>query len=252
VCVGAVAAELWRDITAACGVLTCLPVPRGGASRSRLARSTLFFPVIGAVLGAILVVCERATAGSLPNVARCLVVVGLLIGLAGARTLRALSQAASGARAHHPVPAGTPSVAGVAAVTLVTSGKVLALAVIAPPLSTAALMLAPVLGRWAVVVLAYGAKPIRAGSDNRFIVTMGRVTFREFGWASVMAFAISFSVAEALGLIAVVAAAVLATALRLLAHRWFGGVSGDMLGAAVELVEAVVLATIAVLSEILM
>jgi len=80
---GAAAAELWRDATAAFAALTSLPIPAADMSRARLARSVVFFPVVGVALGAILVVCERATVGFLPPAARSGILIGLLLGLTG-------------------------------------------------------------------------------------------------------------------------------------------------------------------------
>jgi adenosylcobinamide-GDP ribazoletransferase len=68
------------------------------------------------------------------------------------------------------------------------------------------------------------------------------VTFREFGTASVFAFAVTLAWAEARGLVLVLAVAALTIGVRILAHRRLGGVTGDVLGAVAELGEALALA----------
>ena len=70
-------------------------------------------------------------------------------------------------------------------------------------------------------------------------------TFREFGLASVFAFGITLANAEARGLAAIVALAFVTIGCRIGAHRVLGGVSGDTLGAIVEVGEALVLVVFA-------
>ena len=132
------------------------------------------------------------------------------------------------------------------AIALVLASKVVTLALTAAPLAARALIIAPVLGRWALVVLAHGARPIRGGTAAA--LQLGRVTFREFAWSSVIAFAITLSLADAVGLVFVIVAAAIATGIRLLAYARCGAMSGDVLGAGVETVETAVLAVAALMS----
>ena len=96
------------------------------------------------------------------------------------------------------------------------------------------------------MVLAYGARPIRGGSCTA--LQLSRVTFREFGWSSVLAFAIALSLADAVGLVFVIVTAVAATGIRLGAYARSGGMSSDVLGAGIEIVELSVLVVAALLS----
>jgi adenosylcobinamide-GDP ribazoletransferase len=129
---------------------------------------------------------------------------------------------------------------------LVVASKIVTLAMTAAPLAARALLIAPVLGRWALVVLAHGARPVRGGTAA--VLQLGRVTFREFAWSSVMAFAITLSLADAVGLVFVIVAAAIATGIRLVAYARCGAMSVDVLGAGVETVETAVLAVAALVS----
>jgi adenosylcobinamide-GDP ribazoletransferase len=232
-----------REILAALHFLTAIPVPGAGAADAALlARAALVFPAVGALLGALLLAADRVAGAGLPAPLSSLLVVALLAALTGGVHLGDLAALASGAAT---AGEGVRTPAGLAAVAAVLLVKVAALASMGDPLRSDALLLAPVLGRWALVVLAYGARPVRAG--GRRGVRIGRVSFREFGWASVLGFAVALGRGEAVGLVAVVAAAGLATALRLLVYRRFGGMTAAALGAAVELVEAATFVLLALL-----
>lgn len=217
------------DLRVALGCL--LPWSRAGLpgeDRARRARATLLFPLVGAMLGGALAVSDRALAPALPMPARAAVLISLLALSSRDVPLRGLVRV---------LPAGSVLRAGT--VLAVLAVKVLALASTGDELGAPALLLAPTLGRWAPVVLAHGARPVGGPPDAPLLV--GRVAFREFGWSSVLAFGFAMSVADALGLVAVVGAALLATGMRLWAYRRHGMVSSDVLAASIEVVETTVL-----------
>ena len=205
-------------------------------SRAERARSTLLFPVVGGLLGTGLVAAARLLV-ALPAPGRSAILILLLAAASRRVSLGALSR-------RLPTAAGV----GHAIVLGVLASKVWALAAVGAGLETHALLLAPTLGRWAPVVLAHGARPIGGAPGTPLL--MGRVAFREFGWSSVLAFGFAMSVADGLGLVAVVLAALVATGLRLRAYGRDGSMSADMLGASIELVEAAVLVLLAVLARL--
>jgi cobalamin synthase len=109
--------------------------------------------------------------------------------------------------------------------------------------ATPALLFAPMLGRWAMVVCAYGARDAaRPGTGAKFHRELG---FREFGWTSALALGLLLGALEAVGVAVAVAAASAAVALRLFWHRRRGGVSWEAVGATGEAVEATVLLVLA-------
>jgi len=102
-----------------------------------------------------------------------------------------------------------------------------------------ALLLGPMLSRWACVVMAYSSRPARAEGLGTMFVR--GTQFREFGLASVFTLAVVFSLMEALGLVVFVPLAALILGFTLYCNRRLGGVTGDTLGALGEMVETAVL-----------
>lgn len=214
-----------RDVLAACATLTILPFPRPHPGSEAFGRAALFFPLVGLLVGALLVVV-RWTAAGLPSWWAALVVVGVWEGLTGAPLLRAHGLTGIGALGALAVVVATKT-----ACTAATAAR------------PAALLFAPLLARWALVVLATGVRDA-AAPGRKFNPA---ITFREFALASVFSFAAVFAVAEALGILLVVGVAALTLALRLSVHRWVGGVSWRFLLACVEGIELFVLTICALL-----
>jgi len=105
-----------------------------------------------------------------------------------------------------------------------------------------ALLLAPVLSRWAMVLLAYRSKSAKEGLGSLMIANMGSPHF--FG-ATLLALMLAVAIQRSVG-IALVAWVVLFTlACRAYFHRRLGGVTGDTFGAVGELSEASVLVLLA-------
>src|SRR5579875_3083731 len=101
-----------------------------------------------------------------------------------------------------------------------------------------AFLLAPMLGRWALVVQSYGGSPARG---------VGKAGFREFGVASTIAFAVTLALGQAIGLVLLVVAALETIALRVVIYRCLGTLTPGALGATGAAVEAGVLLVLALL-----
>jgi adenosylcobinamide-GDP ribazoletransferase len=215
-----------RDLLAAFGTLTILPLPRPNPGSEAFGRAALFFPLVGATIGAVLVGVHWLTSGTLPQWWAAAVLVGAWEVLTGNALLRAWQ---------------TSSAGGIAALGGGTAAKAVCLGVAAT--RPAALLFAPLLARWALVVLATGVRDA-AAPGRKFNPA---ITFREFALASVFSFAAVFTVAEAFGIVIVVAVAALTLGLRLLVHRWAGGVSWRFLLVCVEGIEVFVLALCALM-----
>lgn len=104
----------------------------------------------------------------------------------------------------------------------------------------AALLAAPLLGRWAVIVVATGTR-----SEGRGGRVDPELTFEGFALASTIALGVLFAAAELAGIAAFVAAGAATLSLRLVADRRFGGLPISAPGAACEVVQAAVLLTLA-------
>lgn len=223
------------DLAFALRMLTILPLPPG---RAALGPATLFFPLVGLLLGGAVASLTRLVAGS-PAPIPALVAVILLAALGAGRSLRglahlgdALTAGRDRGRALALLEREWIGPAGWALAALALAAKLLALDGAAPVWS---LVFAPMLGRWGMVVVAFSARLARAGSPGpRF---EAGITFREFGWASVLAGGAALVAIDAVGLLAMLAVAAVTVTLRLLAHRWLGGITAAIFWASAELGE---------------
>ena len=125
----------------------------------------------------------------------------------------------------------------------------LALLSLTPAARLLALVVAPMLARWAVVVQCYGG---RAAPDAAGIATLaGRARFREFGIASVTALATTLVLLDAVGLAIAVTCALATLAIRVLAYRRAAGLGDDALEATAALVEALAILLLASIGSLL-
>jgi cobalamin synthase len=211
---GPPAGPRFHDFVAAVGVLTCLPLSRPDPQSAAYGRATTFFPGVGLCLGVALAGLHRLLAPTLGRWVAAPLLVALWEGLAGGQAYRGAVLASV--------------VFGVA--------KALVLAIPAS-VRPAALLFAPMLGHWGLVVLLVGARDAAAPA-HKFNTAIG---FREFALASVFSFIALFAVAEAFGIFIAACGAALTLAIRLLAHRRMGGVSWPLLQVTRQLIETMVL-----------
>ena len=189
------------------------------------------YPVVGLGLGAVAAGVATVTASAAPALA----------GPAGVLALEAMSRLGPRRALGRVTRLG-----GVLAAVLLAA-KMAAAAGVPQGALAPALMLAAMLGRWASVVLCYGGAPItRVPGDE----LPGRAGFGEFGWASLTAFAVTLSLAEAVGLVLLLTAALLTLGIRVVSHRRLGGVTGRVVHGARDVVETAVLAALAALAAV--
>ena len=80
----------------ALGFLTALPVPRRVADATALARALIFFPLVGLLVGALLLALDLLLAPLLPNSVRATILLGAGIGLTRALHLDGLIDCCDG------------------------------------------------------------------------------------------------------------------------------------------------------------
>jgi len=242
-----------EEIGAAVGSLTAFRRPAARASRAALAGGLAFFPLVGLALGAV------AAAAALVIEAYSPAAVGpagvlVLVALTGGRGARGLAAAAEALlrRGSAALVLGrlrsVPGPFGVAVAVAALVGRTVAAAVLPLPACITALLVAPMLGTWAVVVECYGGVPTHAGGIAAALV--GRARFREFGWASVTALGITLALGEPIGLVLVLAASLATVAMRVYAYGRLGGLTGRLLAASREVVETVVFLTLGALAQL--
>ena len=181
-------------------------------------------PLVGLGQGALAAWAARALTP--PPWAAALVGLGVLEAGAGFRPCRGLFRAS-----------GSPLLGAVLAIgTLAVRGW--GLATLEEPGRTWALMLAPLLGRWALVVQCYG----RTGA--------GSVAFTGFAWASVLALGATQAIGGGVGVLLVLVVGLATVGARVAVHRHLGGFTRALLWATDALVETVVVGTLGLLTQL--
>ena len=233
--------------------LTRIPVVRlANISARERGQSVLYYPLVGLLIGALLVGAHSllgATDAGLQSALLLLIWVlvsgGLhLDGLADSadawagshgdreKALRIMKDAASGP-------------AGVSAVVLVLLLKFAALSVLIRENVWLALMIAPVLGRLAIVFLFVSTPYVRPGglgADHAMYIP------RLAAIIVLILVAAAISTLGGIGLAALAAGLGVLLILRLMMIRRLGGTTGDTLGAAGELVETIALVAMVLVS----
>lgn len=234
-----------RAIRLAMAFLTILPVPirDGEATPERLADARFAYPLVGGLIGLALAALSEAlrALGVAPGPSAFLLVAASAVATGGLH-LDGLADSADGlflwgdARRRLAVMRD-PHVGsfGVAAMVLVLVGKFAALGALAGPGRSMALLGGAAVARSLVLVSAGLAPYARAEGTGRFLIDA--TTPRDAALASTLALAIGWATGGRLGLIAAAVALGVAWLLTRTARRKLGGVTGDTLGALVELGE---------------
>ena len=227
--------------------LTVLPpLVRRAPRPEDLGRSEAFFPLVGLLLGATLAGADQLLAAVVAPLVRDVLLVVLLAVLTGALhldgvidTFDGLFTGANPERRLAIMRDPRAGSYGVVAVVVLLALKLAALASLPLTLRTPALILAPCLGRWGIVlatgVFAY-ARPEGMGRDFKESIRWSHVAV-----AGIIALGAASVLAGVGGMLVwtVVCAAVL------LSGRWIssrlGGLSGDIYGAICEITETGVL-----------
>ena len=234
--------------------LTIIPVRIKSADESDVAASMAWFPLVGVVMGIVFALEDYALSFLLGHTVRSAIVVLSMTALSGAVHLDGLADTADAlgagrdrTRALEILRDSRIGVFGAIALFFVLGLKVLALAGLSGRPRLAALILAPMLGRWAMVAVSYKIEYLR--TDGAGASMLGRGSDRNLAIASVIAILV--------GILAMIpffsrkviityAITVIATvAMRSFYQRWLRGITGDLIGACGEIVEVLAMLTIA-------
>lgn len=225
--------------------LTILPVKRGFLSDDELSRSVTFFPLVGFILGLIYTLAASLALKLFsPSLAAFLVLL-LMVILTGGFHLDGLADTFDGlalGRSKEEVlgimkksPIGT---FGVLALVILILLKWVALWQLVRKGFYYPLFLAPVWGRWALVYLAVAGKSAKEeGLGARIMKASNRERLlKAISWVVVLVLIVHIK-----GLLHI-----LWLYPALLGYRWFweskiGGITGDTMGAACEITEALIL-----------
>jgi adenosylcobinamide-GDP ribazoletransferase len=243
-----------RPAVAALAFLTRVPVGRRvGIEAADVARGAWLFPLVGGAVGGAAGLLADVAAGWLPSLAAGALAVGAAALLTGALHLDALADTADalgGRSREHALEIMRDHAIGAFGATALVLVCVLDAALLGTLAETddAALMglAAGAAGRAAMLPLGFALPYARAGEgQGRLLAGLGGVTVA-LGVALAVLLALPAGTA---GLVGAGAAALAALVLGLAARAWFGGVTGDVLGATAKLAEtAALVAAVAVLA----
>jgi len=227
--------------------LTTLPWPRVGRADARdLARSLFWFPWVGALLGLIFWAAWRLLLQYFPAAAASALLLTLTVILTRGLHLDGLADTADGLgggrdrgeilRIMKDSHLGT---FGATALLLVLLLKFALFQAWAGP--GRIFLLYPVVSRWGLVFLAYLSPYARPEGGLGEAMTTG-ASLRTLTGATLSAALLSFLAYGISGLLLLTGAALAILLLSFYFRKKLGGVTGDVLGAAAELVEVLVLA----------
>jgi adenosylcobinamide-GDP ribazoletransferase len=234
---------------AAARYLTILPLPGlGHAPMDALGRSAAWFPIVGIGLGAGLVLVDRVTSWLFPPLLAALLTVTAWKLVTGGLHLDGLADCLDGLVGRDPehrlaiMRDSRIGAFGAIGLILFLLLEIVALSELAPAVRGRALFAAPVIARATPALLSRLFRPARPdGQGAAFHASVSRSS-TAIGVA--VALAASLLALGALGLGAMVVSLLAALALAGLLARLLGGVTGDVLGAAVEVSELTVLLTV--------
>lgn len=241
-------AALWQ-IRLAASFLTIAPVAGASARPSEeVAASLRWFPLVGFLIGGALAAADRALAAVIGAPLRAALVVLTLEVISGGMHLDGLADTADAlgagrdrARALEIMRDSRIGVFGAAAVFAALALKTIALADAHGCARVAAIYAAPGLARWAMAWIGGHSTYLRAQGAGTTLLDGGE---RNARLASIVAVIGMIPAAGCHALRAIFVAAALAIALRKFFARWLGGVTGDAIGAAGQIVETAVMIAI--------
>ena len=239
----------WRwgipTLLSALHALTALPGRRGTRV---VGTNAVFYPLVGLLLGTVALLADWAASLFAGFSVRSVAVLAALLLCTAARPHRALGQLLEACLLKRNRSAAVQLLEGAedgvsrVLATMVAVVELIALCEL-DRFRPIGLLFAPTLAHCSMVVLAVGSRAARV--DGRRIKFAPGLTFNEFAVASALTFSIIFLTSEFLGLLLVLSVAVLTIGLRVLFHRWLGGVNGTILDATCEVSTLATLALLA-------
>ncbi len=236
----------WKNFLAAIQFLTVFPLSsRVAADERELGRSVAFFPLIGLLIGAVVVVLDFGLNRIFPTGVASVLVVLALLAVSGGFHMDGLADTADGFLSSRPrerileiMKDSRIGAMGVVAMVGVLALKMAALASIPKSLRVETLLLMPLVGRGALVLGMSWLPCARPESGLGALFARHRLA-RDVPWTVVFLLVTGFAVGRFGGVVAVALAAGVVFVFSRWCWRKIGGFTGDTLGAACELAEIV-------------
>lgn len=202
-------------------------------SPEQIGGSAVYFPLIGFLLGAVLVLLNRFIDPFFESEIAAAILILAMIIMTAAIHLEGVQKTFDGLFAPRHLPAETMTIYGVIAVVLVISFKIRAAEVMGETLGIN-LFLVPALARWALVIFLYG--PASENEDTTWRITES-VTVIQLVIASVGTLTATVLLTGRGGLWVALSLSLLALLFRTCCQRRFAGLSHHHMGALVEIGE---------------
>jgi adenosylcobinamide-GDP ribazoletransferase len=221
--------------------LTRLPTPRvRDMQADDLARSAIWFPAVGLVIGVLLALVMLALDGSDPWVA-ALAVLGVWIFVTGALHLDGLGDVADALGASHGKPERFVTVLGdphagsfaVVAIALQIVAKLVLIAHLPLAMAPWALILIPAWARWGALICSKTLLSLKPG--------LGASVANSVGWPMIAGWGVLLAAAGLFGAPPTLIALVLVPGIAFYWQWRLGGITGDCLGASIEAAETLLL-----------
>ncbi len=237
--------------------LTVLPLKVKQFNEERMAWALVFFPVVGLFLGLILAGLNTLFSGLgiLPAVINIILVITLVI-LTGGLHMDGLSDTAdaflSGGKGKeemlkimHDPHIGVMGVLSLISIILLKIGLLSSMSVIVKP---AALILMCILSRWAVVMVMYLFPYAR--QEGKAKLFMQGLNLKVLLASLIIVLVFSFSIWGLKGWLVLLVISGCAYLINLAIAKKIGGVTGDTLGATIEIMEVVILLTVCITHKV--
>jgi adenosylcobinamide-GDP ribazoletransferase len=238
-----------KSFFAALQFLTLFPCPkRIDYANADVGQAAIFFPVIGLIMGFILVLgnflLDPFASAGLSSVILISLLAFMTRGLhldGVGDTFDGLGAGGDRDRMLTVMDDSHIGVFGLVAIVLILSLKIHALESLDVD-RWRALLVATILGRWAMVLLAYRSKAAKDGLGARLI---DHLQTKHFLFATLITFLLVAAIWRGNGIAMMAWVAIFTTASKSYFHRRLGGVTGDTLGAIEELSETSVMVLLA-------
>jgi len=241
---------------AALQFLTIIAIPwRREVKADELGRSAGYFPVIGLIIGLILVGLNWLFGLLLPPLVVDVLLLASLVVISGAIHLDGFADTCDGLAGHktveerwqvmHDSRAGAFGIVGVVLLLLI---KYVALASIPEALLLMTLVLMPVVSRWAMTYALFAYRYARPSGLGKALKQ--GTTWPRFTMATVITVAIAAVMAQLVGLAIMLFIWVVTVAVAAYFKSKFNGLTGDNYGAINEVAEVSVLIFVTILAQL--
>jgi adenosylcobinamide-GDP ribazoletransferase len=233
-----------KKFLAALQFLTIVPLPgESNPGEQVLGGALAFFPLVGLLIGAVVVLIDSGLGRILPIGVTSVTVVILLMAVSGGLHIDGLADTADGFFSSRPrerileiMKDSRTGPMGVAAIVSVVALKIALIASVAGPWRWWVLLLTPLAGRCALLVHIALLPYVRPEGGLAGIFCRNRSRGHAL-WALAVLLAVGYLTGRLPGLIAGSSAFLAAILLAAYTYRRIGGLTGDTLGAACELTE---------------